>query len=157
MAIDAARVRAGLLAVDEKGAQLSVRLTPDDRLYGPGCFVRFSAQSKRFPYYTALNLSASGAIQFLFPLKKFNDPIKWINPKAWSIKSKTGKPFGADFLIFIASESPLSALHTLLASRGPTLEPAVFYQALASELGGMRFEIGFKGVYTSPKGEACED
>lgn len=154
-AVASMRLRSWLHKLAEAGNPLSIGIDPDDRLYGPGCAVRLIANSNKYRHFTAFNLTATGRIQLLFPLADFADPLLWESSEPWSIKSKVTEPFGADFLVFIASRTPLTELHALFKANGSPTDPIAFFNSMSLALGDNEYEIGLKGAYTARTADPC--
>ena len=158
-AIEAMRVRNFLLDRLGKGHLLEIDLKPDDRLYTADCHVIFQVKNFNYRHFTVVDLVANGQLQFLFPIidpnRGLNDPLLWKSSHPWEIKNRVSEPFGADFLIFIASERPLIELHKQLELFGATMRPQQFLELLASGLEDQKYQIGLRGTYTSRKGNPC--
>ena len=152
-AIDAKRVRAALLEVMKRGDYLSVHLNPDDRLHSRGCRINLRVDTFSFAHFTVVVLTGNGTVQFLFPIG--NDPVKWEAGIPWRVPVKVSAPFGADFIIFIASEKPLPEMHLRLKQLNGKREPLALYLVLKEMLRDVRFELGVKGIFTARKGEPC--
>lgn len=154
-AIDARRLRAFLLDLMTNGHVLGVELLPGDGLYGEGCPVQYRVDAFDHPHFTVINLASNGTIQFLFPLERYSDPVRWTRPGGWSVRTRVSAPFGADFLIFISSEKPLSDLHSELVALNATRDPLKLEAALRRWLPTTKFQIGLKGAFTSSRSKSC--
>lgn len=154
-AVDARRLRAYLLGLMKNGHVLEVALLPGNTLYAKGCPVEYRVNQFDYPHFTVINLASNGTAQFLFPLEQYNDPIKWTTAGGWNVRTRVSSPFGADFLIFIASEKPLKAMHRELAHLNATQNPLKLETVLRRWLKTTRFQIGLKGAFTSARSQTC--
>lgn len=154
-AIDARRLRAYMLDLMKNGHVLGVELLPGDSLYAQGCPVQYRVDTFDHPHFTVLNLASNGTTQFLFPLEQYSDPVRWTRPGGWSVRTRVSAPFGADFLIFIASEKPLPDLHRALVALNATRDPLKLEAVLRKWLPTTKFQIGLKGAFTSSKSTSC--
>ncbi len=154
-AVDARRLRAYLLDLMKDGHVLKVELLPGNTLYAKGCPVEYRVDQFDYPHFTVINLASNGTTQFLFPLEQYNDPIRWSATGGWNVRTRVSAPFGADFLIFVASEKPLRGLHRELAPLNATQNPLKLETVLRRWLKTTRFQIGLKGAFTSERSRTC--
>lgn len=150
-AIDAQRLRKVLLKLREQGNVMALDLLPDDRLYREANQVIFRSENFRHPHITVFNVHSDGTFQFLYPLARYNDPVRWPEGKPWEVDTKVQSPFGADILVIISSEKPLVNLHRKFLSFHCRKVAKEAYLALAEELPSTEYEIGLKTVFTQKK------
>jgi hypothetical protein len=135
-AIDARRVVEALN--DHLGAQtgqVELKMTSSSNPDGTAFFlsgdrVSFDVSRDRQPYLTLVDLNANGNVQLIWPLVQAgddagpsNEPLRFAAPVT--------EPFGADYVIAIASDKPLSDLNAQLAPLHNSRDPEQFYAALA--------------------------
>ncbi|GAA0781734.1 DUF4384 domain-containing protein [Roseibium denhamense] len=121
-----------------EGSALSVGLTP--------------AQDG---YMAVIALEADGSLRVLAP-DKGADPLgrdtKAIAGKAYGLNLKAGQPFGADHVLLIQSEKPMTALLSVLtALQGKPLDP-VLLPRISDLIAKSASGLGVAAVYTQPAG-----
>ncbi|HEY6257108.1 MAG TPA: caspase family protein [Xanthobacteraceae bacterium] len=126
--------------------------TSDDRLYKDGEKVRFEVATGPYKFLTAFDVNSDGTVQFLYPSLK-SDPLETSSstPLA-SSNPVVGKPFGADYAVFIRSEEPLSELHAaFLRAQNATIPASQAYDLIRGALRGTHFRVGIQGLFTCRK------
>jgi hypothetical protein len=151
-AIDAYRAGRAVIDLMGQGHVLEVKLGDGDGMYCEQQAFNISSSPASFPHYTAVDLTASGEAQFLYPWPgmKGHDLV-WAGEQPWWFRAQVGPPFGSDLVILIASERPLLNLHGAFGAKGGVLPPLEFLGILLQELGSMKFEIGTTRLFTKAR------
>lgn len=155
-AVDARRLLSFLRKAAERRGGLTVEVrgentpsgTSDDRIYQDGNRVRFEAEPGNFEFLTVFDVTSDGTVQFLYPRVDLGDPLATSSPTPLQ-SILVQHPFGADYAIFVRSDTPLSELHAMFARTKDYVSSAPqTYDMLRQALRGARFRIGIQGLYT---------
>ena len=96
-----------------------------------------------------VNLAGNGTVQFLYP--RMRDPVAIDAARSYELPLQVAMPFGADYLIAIASERPLPELVADLARLDGRPEARALASALETRLRGARVQVGVQGIFTAPR------
>jgi hypothetical protein len=137
-----------------KTRQRPLALNRGDQRYMAGDFLvldarKPSAQSGAPEYCTLIIISGNGKIQFQYPLDKDSKLLPTDRPLGGM---QAGKPFGADYAVFVADEKPLDTLidglRRLSDGKNPNAAVDLIERSLSPTM-----QIGLQGMYTAPKTE----
>jgi hypothetical protein len=123
---------------------IDINIAPDDSRHVEGSEIAIYSEPLKQPYVTVIDIAPDGALQLLYPLP--SDPQQWPMGQPYRIdRIGVREPFGADHILLVASDKPLTALQRSVRSL-PTLQlPA----QLEEELGGADYQIALTGLYTA--------
>ena len=124
----------------------AVRMTPDDRLHRRDTIVHVQVSQLTGRALILFNIAGDGTVQLLYP--HASDPRR-IDTAEFSIKVRVREPFGADQIVAVTSEQPMSALEdalTRLHGRRAAGEAVATIQKAAPA--GAR--IGATSLFTAP-------
>jgi uncharacterized caspase-like protein len=122
---------------------VDVRLEPDDSRHVEGSEVAILSEPLEQPYVTVLDISPDGALRLLYPVP--SDPPRWPKGRPYRVDHiEVQEPFGADHILLIASDKPLSTLQTSIRTLTTRQLPALLEQQLA----GADYRMALMGVYT---------
>lgn len=127
---------------------LQMQMIPDERRYRAGDTPTFSVAGHEYPYFTLINLGTDGSIHFLYPLAEYGDPLTIPVGQAFELPLEVSPPYGADHFIAIASETPLSSLHTALGRLEGVPAAEQLANLLTTHLSGQRYQLGVHAVFT---------
>jgi len=129
---------------------LVMRLQPDDRRHRQGDRVTLIASGIHHPYFTLINLTSTGEVNFLYPLtgQGFQDSATVTLDRPFPLELEIEPPFGADHFVAIASATPLPALHRDLAALSGRPAAAGLARSLDSHLRGVVYQLGVHLVFT---------
>lgn len=130
---------------------LQIIVKPHDGQHREGDNIFISTAPLRHPHVSVLNIAPDGEVKWLYPQEA--DKPKWSTGMPFSLTGDNGPvvvtpPFGADHLIVIASAAPLADLARRLKGKSAVNLPDI----LGEVLDGVPYEIGLKGIYTTPGG-----
>jgi hypothetical protein len=126
-------------------APLQVSFKPEAEHYTIGDKVELSSAPPAYSHAVAFNLASTGEVQLLYPQR--DDPPRLESGARYSLLLNVGPPLGADHLVVIASEKPLSRLIAKL----PAATAADIPTLLRDALSGGGYQIGMKALFTSAK------
>jgi hypothetical protein len=120
-----------------------------DRTHLLGTRLAFAATGMHFPNLILVNLGGDGTVQFLYP--RPGDPLAVDISAPYVLDAFTvTPPFGADHLVAIASEQPLTELTAAL--RGLDNQRAAReFAALVAQLPPGVAQVGIQGIFTAPR------
>ncbi len=128
---------------------LVMTLKPDDSLHAEGKELTLTVSGSLSPYLTVFNLAADGRINFLYPIAALGDSLKWPQIGSYDLDLIVEPPFGADHIVAIATEQPLTSLHGKLHQLDGKSHPLELAQTLHEILASQRrVEIGVHTIYT---------
>ena len=129
------------------GHGLTIRIAPDAGVHVAGAVVDFEVTGHAHGTFTLFNVASTGALQFLFPQSATaQDRFPVGQPIALPLT--VTPPFGADYLVAIASSAPLTTLHRLLRSGRADGDGVI--RAIAAAQERIDVQIGVLGAYTRP-------
>lgn len=141
------RLTKGLESLSD--ASMSVKLVPGDQLYKKGETVTFEVSRLKYPYFTLVNLSVDGTINFLYP-SETEDRLEIPTDQPYQLTLEVAEPFGADHFVAIASDQPLTSLHARLKNIAFSASPLDdFRKEMASQLKGRNYQIGIHATFTT--------
>ena len=126
---------------------VDVNLDPDDSRHGAGADVAIYTAVLEQPYIAVVDIAPDATLQVLYPLPA--DPSKWPADRPYRIDTRVQAPFGADHVLLVASDKPLTGLVQSLK----TLSVADLPARLEQELAGANYKLGLVGLYTSAQGK----
>lgn len=145
--IDKWRVLA-LLKQQDATRAMDINLAPGDGRHVEGSEVAIYSEPLQQPFVTVVDIAPDGALRLLYPLP--SDPARWAAGRPYRIdRIKVQEPFGADHILLVASDKPLTTLHASMRSLSARELP----KRLEEELGGADYRIALTGLYTASKGE----
>jgi hypothetical protein len=110
------------------------------------------------PYVTAFDVTAEGAIDFIYPIEtsRIHDPVAAPPGQPLDIRDvPINEPFGLDTVVFITTPSPLPELHKTLLAIDPHGggkpgggDGVDLFDALQAALRGTSFRIGIQSQVT---------
>jgi hypothetical protein len=128
---------------------LEVRLDPDDGRHTEGSEIAIYSEPLVQPFVTVIDIAPAGTLRLLYPIP--SDPPRWPAGQPYRVdRIEVQDPFGADHVLLVASDKPLTSLHASLK----TLTAAELPTRLERELVGTDYRMALVGVYTqsNPKG-----
>ncbi len=130
-------------------ASLRLRVYPHDGVHREGARVEIEVDRLPHPRLTLLGLSGNGVVHYLYPLP--SDPVDVPLGVPFRLELEVTPPFGADHVVAVSSETPLTALNAEL--RGLDGRPAArrAVERLADAAAGTRgWWSGIQGLFTVP-------
>jgi hypothetical protein len=147
--VDRVRAISEIAQLSERAPQ-TIALQPSDKLHHDKEVLTFEARDIQDKYAVIFNLSGAGEVQFLYPQPDRKDPAQ-IRSAAWRLPVKVGKPFGADTVIVVVSDQPLTTLATEIKGLDQQQAAAQAVQALRqSLLQTSATRVGFATIFTAP-------
>jgi uncharacterized caspase-like protein len=122
---------------------LKLDLKPGNQSHVAGATVSFYSAPLTFKHVTAINLAADGSIQYLFPLPE--DPKEHRIGTPYTLSTRVRDPFGADHLLVVATQHPVTTLRTHLIRGMPVSKLPEF---IRDATGSNGFQLGILGLYT---------
>jgi hypothetical protein len=120
-----------------------------DRTHVRGTRLAFAAAGMRYPNLILVNLGGDGTVQFLYP--RPGDPVAVNISRPYVLNDFTvTPPYGADHLVAIASEQPLTELAATLR-RLDGQRAARELAALLAQLPPAGVQVGVQGIFTAPR------
>jgi hypothetical protein len=145
--VDRVRALSELAAMSERRPQ-TIELKPSNALHHRREMLTFEARDLGSRYPVIFNIAGDGRVQFLYPLG--NDAQR-VSDAVWQIKVDVREPFGADTVVAVVSDQPLTALGSELKSldgrRAAGRVPQLVRQLLPP---GATTRIGFASLFTAP-------
>jgi hypothetical protein len=145
-AIEARRLLMAFMDLADREGGLNVSLHSGDGVYvKDGTPISIRLDRDPYDYLTLFDLTADGEIRLIYP--QGTDPLQ---TKSASPIGDIGvtPPYGADYLVAIRSEKPLSALHAAFRSRSYAMPAVESYALLRQGLAGTAMRLGIQGIYT---------
>ncbi|MFN3076344.1 MAG: caspase family protein [Alphaproteobacteria bacterium] len=132
---------------------LTMGLSPNDRLHHAGDAVAFTVSGHRMPYLTLFNLASDGTVNFLYPQTGGGNRDSLTIPvdKPYRLDLTVQPPFGADHLVAITSREAMPELHAALAALDNTAAADRVGTVLEKQLVGKDYQIGIHPSFTAPK------
>jgi hypothetical protein len=130
-------------------APLDMSLDPSEARHAEGAVISFSSEPLAQPHVTVFNMAPDGKVQFLFPRPELGDASRIATGNRWRLPLKVIGPFGADHLVVVASEAPLSELSQRLRGASAKQLPDL----LTTYLQDNAHQIGIQPLYTSRTGD----
>jgi hypothetical protein len=91
----------------------TIELLPSDKLHHDKEVLVFEARDIQDKYAIIFNVSGTGGVQFLYPDHERKDSVQ-VRSATWRLPIKVGRPFGADTVVAVVSDQPLTMLTTEL-------------------------------------------
>ena len=130
-------------------ASLRLRVYPHDGAHREGARVEIEIDRLPHPRLTLLGLSGNGVVHYLYPLP--SDPVELPLGQPFRLELEVTPPFGADHVVAVSSDKPLTALNAALHALDgrPTARRAV--ELLAETAAGTEgWWSGIQGLFTVP-------
>jgi hypothetical protein len=145
-AIQARRLLTAFMDLADREGGLNVSLHSGNGVYVKGG-APISVRVDRDPYnfLTLLDLTADGEIRLIYP--QGTDPLETKSTSPISDVRVT-PPYGADYLVAIRSEKPLSAVHAAFRGKSYAMPAGGSYALLRQGLAGTALRVGIQGIYT---------
>ena len=130
-------------------ASLRLRVYPHDGAHREGARVEIEIDRLPHPRLTLLGLSGNGVVHYLYPLP--SDPVELPLEQPFRLELEVTRPFGADHVVAVSSDSPLTALNGALHALDgrPAARRAVELLAEAA-VGTEGWWSGVQGLFTVP-------
>lgn len=147
--VDRVKAVADVSSMSERRPQY-VQLLPNDRLHYDGEALILEARDLQDRYAVIFNVTGAGTVQFLFPDPDRRDPER-IRSGVWRLPIKVAKPFGADTVIAVTSDQPLSQLARELGqldNRSAAVGAIELLRRSLPSSGAVR--VGFASIFTAP-------
>lgn len=147
--VDRVRAISEIAQLSERAPQ-TIALQPSDKLHHDKEVLTFEARDVQDKYAVIFNLSGAGEVQFLYPEPDRKDPAQ-VGSATWKLPVKVGKPFGADTVIAVVSDQPLTALATEIKALDQKKAAARAVQAMRQSLLQTSVtRVGFATIFTAP-------
>ncbi len=130
-------------------APLDMSLDPSEARHAKGAVISFSSEPLAQPHVTVFNMAPDGKVQFLFPRPELGDASRIAVGNRWGLPLQVIGPFGADHLVVLASEAPLSELSQRLRGSYAKQLPGLLRRHLQDKA----YQIGIQPLYTSMEGD----
>ena len=129
------------------GAPGKFILHSGNQTYKPGQEISLSFEGAELPYVTLFNLAPDGRVEFFVEPEEVN--VDWRGRKAdWTFRPDK-PPFGAEHLIALFTEQPLTELHSALQGM-KTADLAVPLRGTVERaLEGRKFQFSMISIYTA--------
>jgi hypothetical protein len=148
-AVDRMRAISEIAQMSERRPQ-TIQLLPSDRLHHDKEVLTFEARDIQDKYAVVFNISGTGEVQFLYPQPGKKDSAQ-VRSATWRLPVKVGRPFGADTLVVIVSDQPLSNLMNEIEALDEHQAAIQAVQALRQSLPQTdATRIGFASIFTAP-------
>jgi hypothetical protein len=120
----------------------------DGAYFVNGMTARFSIDPGDFNFVTMLDIAATGAVQFMWPLVDQGDPVEWTSAQPLEFTAPVSAPYGADFIVTLLSREPLTDLQAALKRIHNKAAPTEFFEALKQARATTEVRVGVLGVYS---------
>jgi hypothetical protein len=120
-----------------------------DRTHVRGTLLAFAATGLRYANLILVNLGGDGTVQFLYPRAGDPSAVDTSGPYVLDAFTVT-PPFGADHIVAIASDRPLTGLAESLR-RLDGQRAARAFAALLAQLPPGTAQVGIQGIFTAPR------
>ena len=130
-------------------ASLRLRVYPHDGAHPEGARIEVEVDRLPQPRLTLIGLSGNGVVHYLYP--KPDDPVKLPIGHPFRLELWVKPPFGADHIVAVSAESPLTALNAELDGldgRPVARRVAELLAKAAAEAEG--WWSGIQGLFTVP-------
>jgi len=129
---------------------LAVKLLPDDKLHPQGQTVSFEIGNLKYPYLTLVNLTVDGQIYFLYPSLQKDTLVVPVNKPFRLDDLEVTEPFGADHLLAIVTDKPLTDFHEKIKQLDNSINSLhEFVQSLVFALRDTKYQIGIHANFTT--------
>ena len=130
---------------------LRLRLHPHDGVHPRGARIEVKIHPLRHPQLTLIGLSGNGVVHYLYPDPLRTDPVETPTGQPFQLELEVTPPFGADHVVAVSAQSPLSALNSELGRLDGQLAARRAAELLAeAEAGAEGWQSGVLGLYTVP-------
>lgn len=147
--IDRVRAVSEIAQLSERRSQ-TVALLPSDKLHHDKEMLTFEAHDVQDKYAVVFNVGGTGEVQFLYPQPGKKDSSQ-VSSATWKLPVKVGKPFGADTLVVVVSDQPLTMLVNEIEALDEHLAAIRAVQALRQTLPQTdATRVGFASIFTAP-------
>jgi hypothetical protein len=147
--VDRVRAISEIALLSERRPQ-TIELLPSDKLHHENELLMFEARDIQNKYAVAFNLSGSGEVQFLYPRPDRKDAAQ-VRPAAWRFPVEVGRPFGADTVIVVVSDQPLTMLVTEMKGLDQQQAAVQAVQVLRKNLPQTSTtRVGLASLFTAP-------
>ena len=130
-------------------ASLRMRVYPHDGAHPEGARIEVEIDRLRQPRLTVIGFSGNGVVHYLYPLQ--SDPAEIPLGQPFRLELEVTPPFGADHIVAVSAQSPLTALNAELDGLDglPAADRAAeLLAAAAVEAEG--WWSGIQGLFTVP-------
>ena len=145
------RVRAlGEIALISERRPQTIELLPNSKLHHAGEPLAFEANNLQRQYAVIFNITGNGVVQFQYPDPARQEPAQVQSP-IWRLALVAGKPYGADTVVAIVSDQPLTNLADeieKLDERSAALRAVQLMRQYLPKTVATR--VGFACVFTGP-------
>lgn len=147
--VDRVRAISEIAQLSERRPQ-TVQLLPSDRLHHDKEVLTVEARDIQGKYAVVFNVSGTGEVQFLYPLSGKKDSAQ-VSSETWKFPVKVGRPFGADTLVAVVSDQPLTTLMNEIEGLDEHQAAIRAVQALRQNLPQTdATRVGFASIFTAP-------
>ena len=130
-------------------ASLRLRVYPHDGAHREGARVEIEIDRLPHPRLTLLGLSGNGVVHYLYPLPP--DPVELPLGQPFRLELEVTPPFGADHVVAVSSDSPLTALNGALHALDGRPAAGRAVELLAETAAGTKgWWSGIQGLFTVP-------
>ena len=134
---------------------LRLRLADGDRTRAVGSRLSLAIEVAGEPYLTLFNLSADGTVNLLFPLFSksavgLDSLLRVPRHATYAFELEAIPPAGADHVVAITSEAPLSWLHDTLRVADGKPATRLIRKVLVKSLDGATYRMAVQALYTVP-------
>ncbi len=136
------------LKFERLGDRLTMRVLPNDGTHRQGEEMAFEIDDIRLPYLVFFSLAGDGTLNFHYPLP--DDPETLPLGQPVKVAFKVTPPYGADYIIAVASDQSLGELTALLRSLDGKPAPRPAVEAVIAAIRQGRRQLGLQGLYTAP-------
>ena len=147
--VDRVRAISEIAQLSERRPQ-TMRLLPSDSLHHDKEVLTFEARDIQDKYAVIFNISGTGEVQFLYPQSGKKDSTL-VRSATWRLPVKVGRPFGADTLVAVVSDQPLTMLMNEIEGLDEHQAATRAVQALRQNLPQTdATRVGFASIFTAP-------
>jgi hypothetical protein len=147
--VDRVRALSEIALLSERRPQ-TIELLPSDKLHHDKEVLVFEARDIQDKYAVIFNVSGMGEVQFLYPQPDKKDSAQ-VRSATWRLPIKVGRPFGADTVILVVSDQPLTMLTTDIKGLDEQQAAVRAVQVLRQNLLPTdTTRVGFASIFTAP-------
>jgi hypothetical protein len=146
--VDRVRALSEVAQLSERRPQ-TIQLLPNDRLHRDKEVLTIEAHDIQDKYAVIFNISGTGEVQFLYPQSSKRDSTQ-VRSATWRLPVKVGTPFGADTVVAVVSDQPLTMLTKEIEGLDEHQAAIRAVQALRQNLPKTdATRIGFASIFTA--------
>jgi len=148
-AVDAFWVYRQIARLAIEGKALATVIRPDGVVLCKGARLTLTVPETEFRYFSVFDLSGNGLVQNGYT-GQFAEPEWKKGPQGW-VRNDLGTfdPLGADYLVTVVADQPLTELGRRLEALDEKLRPLELYKAMTEQLAGKRYAISVLERYSA--------